>query len=348
MGAGKGEGLGHHAHQQGHSHLAPARSTPQNAPQLLPLPPSSHPLGAAPPKGIGAGSGVGPRSLPRPRSGCRSGTSPAPCACRGPCSASGCWRGRPGLPGHARVGSWPPACTSTASTMPAAPTASEGTSAATAGTMAAPCPTSTPSATATSSATALSPTAALTSGSTAWASRPPSPKSKVRRPPPHTHPCSSGCVLGCPTRVPDVLCNASVAVELCRTPPQSCRNPCELCGLGLGSLQGGWSSAQPESCSSPWGRKAEGQRWGTHLRAEPGRMVLGCPGHVWGTGTPALTSPGWQPRRAGASRGCPCRAAQGSLSSPRGAEPAPGISGPFIPAPPGCACEAGCAGQPQA
>lgn len=167
----------------------------------------------------------------------------------------------------------------------------------------------------------------------------PFPKAQGEAPLPKSAPLMVGLA-----RVPDVLGSSGMTTESCWL-PQSSGNQRKLGRLGLGSQQRGWSSPQPDSCSSPWGRKDWGQRWGAHLRAEPGRMVPGCPGHVWGT---VLTSPGWQPWHVGASRDCPRHAAQGSLSSPRGAEPAPGISGPFIPAPPGRACEAGCAGQPQA
>lgn len=136
------------------------------------------------------------------------GTWPAPRSCPGRCS--GCWRRWVRPPGRGRAGSCRRVCTSTGCSMPAAPTANAGMSAAAGATTAAPCPTSTPSATATSSATAPSPTAAPTSGSTAWASRPRSLKLQVRRNPPER--CAAA---GCDARV-------RTAAERGRVPPRSC------------------------------------------------------------------------------------------------------------------------------
>lgn len=284
------------------------------------------------------------------------GTLLTPCACCGPCSASGCWPRRPWLPGYAPAGSWPPACTSTGSTMLVGPTASKGTSAATAATMAAPCPTTTPSATATSSATAPSPTAALTSGSTAWASRPPSPKPQVRQPPAQT---SRGpWVPGAGPGVPNMPCAASGA------PLDNGRSWVQL-PTALPSLQGrsgplgaaethvkwlGWGQApKTRAGSSPWssspspapphGQGCGGPRsssggtylWGrAGVDGAPSWLPRSCLGQA--DAGPDLTPPAAGRGRAGGT-GSLRRAAQGSLRSPCRAEPAPGYNWPLYPGP---------------
>lgn len=249
------------------------------------------------------------------------GRLPATCACCGPCSASGYWPRRPWRPAYAPAGSWPPACTSTGSTMPAGPTASEGTSAATAVMTAAPCPTTIPSATATSSATAPSPTAALTSGSTAWASRPPSPKPQVRQPP--AQPGGGPWVPGASPGLPDVLCDATGVprgigcswtwhptalplLQRCSGPLGAVETHAKWLGWGQPPRNGAESLPWPHSPSPapPRGEGCGGQRgspssaylWGrARVGGAPSQLLRSCLGQA--DAAPDLTH-----RAAGAGR----------------------------------------------